>query len=173
VGVVPVGSSDVVEAEPKQERLQAELGGLERDAGRIARAGDIADGFILDGRDVDAREIPRTEEPRELDGVAAIVLHPVAGLLGNQRRRYDTAFEALAGQVALKHVTARAGLVGEHQLRRLTSQPPHQLVDVALPGPDLPHEVRWLGRAPRGVGDADRLFVNVQTDKNRSRLWHG
>jgi len=73
----------------------------------------------------------------------------------------------------MKHVAAGSDFVGKHQLRRQALQPPHQLVQVVLERPDLTNEVRWLDRAAHGVGDADRLFVNIQTDEKRSRLGHG
>jgi hypothetical protein len=52
-------------------------------------------------------------------------------------------------------------------------QASQQLVDVALPRPDLTDEMRRLSSAACGMGDADRLFVHVQTDENGSSLWHG
>jgi hypothetical protein len=51
--------------------------------------------------------------------------------------------------------------VSENQLYRLASQAPHQLVDVTLPGPDLPDKMRRFRPAACDMGDADRLFVNV------------
>jgi hypothetical protein len=55
---------------------------------------------------------------RDLDGIAAIVLHPVAGLFGNQRRRDDAAVEALLGQVASLKVAHRRILLSS----RLSSE---------------------------------------------------
>ena len=79
MGVIPVRPPHIMPAEAQQERLQSELGVLQGEARRIAGATEIANRFILDGGDVDARQIPRAEQPRELDRIASIRLHLVAG----------------------------------------------------------------------------------------------
>ena len=81
--------------------------------------------------------------------------------------------EPLAGQVAMEDVAARAGLVRKHQLRRLCLKPPDQLGEVRLPRADLAEKHGGIGALPLRMGDRDRIFVNVQTDKQRSRLGHG
>src|SRR6185503_10333353 len=86
VRIVPVGSPNVVEAEPKQESLQPELCGLECDSRRVTRTAYVANRFVVDRRDVHAREISGTKEPRELDGIASVGLHAIAGLLRNEGR---------------------------------------------------------------------------------------
>jgi hypothetical protein len=86
---VPVGAADVVEAEPEQERLRPELRVLEREPGGIARSAEIAHRFVVDGRHVGASEIAGAEQAGQFDGVTAIGLDLVAGLLGNQRGRDD------------------------------------------------------------------------------------
>jgi hypothetical protein len=68
---------------------------------------------------------------------------------------------------------ARAGLVGEPQMRGLAVEPPSELVDVRLPAPDRSHEHRWIDAGGLDVRDADKLFVVVQTDEKGSRLGHG
>ena len=81
--------------------------------------------------------------------------------------------EPLAGQVAMEGVAARSGLVRKHQRRRLRLKPPDQLVKVRLARADLAEEHGRIGALPLSMGDRDRIFVNVQTDKQRSRLRHG
>ena len=73
----------------------------------------------------------------------------------------------------MQPVAARAGLVGEHEVRRLRLQTPNQFVEVRLAGPDGPDEHRRIGALPLRVGHRDRIFVDVETDEKRSRLCHG
>ena len=55
---VPVRAPDVVQAESQQERLQPELGILERDPRGVAGPTEIANRFILDRRHVHGGQIP-------------------------------------------------------------------------------------------------------------------
>jgi hypothetical protein len=170
MGGVPVGPADVVQPEAEQEALQAQLGVLERQPRRIAGQTQVAEGFVLHGRDVDARQIARPEQPRELDRIAAVGLHFVAGLLRDQRGRDDVTVEPLAGQVAMQGVAAWSGLVGKHQLRRLRLQPPDQFVEVRLARADRAKIHRRIGALPQGMGDRDRILMDVETDEKRCRL---
>ena len=95
MGVVPGRAPDVVPAQAQQERFQPQLRVLARHPRGIARATQIAEGFILDRRHVDGGEIARAQEPRELDGVTPIRLHAVARLLRDQRRRDHLTRQAL------------------------------------------------------------------------------
>ena len=142
--------------------------------GRVRRRlCEVAEGFVLDGRDVDARQIARPEQPRELDRIPAGGLHRIAGLLRHQGGRPYVTGESLSGQVAIEGVPARSGLVREHQRRRLRLESPDQFVEVRLARPDVTDELRWVGGLPLGMGDGHGIFVDVQTDEQRSRLRHG
>src|SRR5207244_4410673 len=116
------------------------------------------------------RQIAGSEQSCKIDGIAPVGLHLVAGLLGNQRRRDDLTAEPLAGQVAMQPVTAWAGLVREHEVRRLRLQTPNQFIEIRLSGPDGPDEHGRIGALALRVGHRDRIFVDVETDENRSRL---
>ena len=70
----------------------------------------------------------------------------------------------------MQPVAARPGLVCEHQVGRLRLQPTDQFVEVCLPRPDRPDKHGRIGRLALGMGDGDRIFVNVETDEKRSRL---
>ena len=52
----------------------------------------------------------------EFLGVAAIGLHPVAGLLGNQRRRDDLAVDAQLGQLPVECIPGGPGLVADLEI---------------------------------------------------------
>ena len=45
-----------------------------------------------------------------------------------------------------------------------------ELVDIGLTSPDRAHEVRRIGTMGLGVGDRDRVLVDIQTDVQRGRL---
>jgi len=162
-----------VEPETQQEGLQAQLGGLEGDACGIARAAEIPNRFVLDAGHVDGGEIAGAQPVCDLHRVAPVGLHLVPGPLGNQRGRHDLAVEPLRGEVAMQHVAAWAGLVGEHQAAGVAVKPAHQLVEVGLAGPDRTDEVGWIGATGRGVGDADGILVHIEADEQRGRLGHG
>ena len=72
----------------------------------------------------------------------------------------------------MEDVSTRASLVREHQVRRLRLKSPDEFVEVRLPRPDRPDKHRRIGRLALGVRDSDRIFVDVETDKKRSRLCH-
>jgi hypothetical protein len=52
-------------------------------------------------------------------------------------------------------------------------QPANELVDVALSGTDRADELRWLRGIGFGVGDADGVLVDIETDEKRGNLGHG
>ena len=54
----------------------------------------------------------------------------------DQRRRHDVAAHALAGEVPIPPLPARASLVDEHESRGLALKLPEPLVDFALSGGD-------------------------------------
>lgn len=173
MGVVPIGPADVVPAEAEQEGLQAELCVLEGQARRITRATEIPDRFILDGGHVDARQITRAQQPRECDGIAAVGLYLVAGLLGDERRGHHPAVESLSGQVAIQAVAARPGFIGKHQRRRFRLEPPNQFGEIRLAGADRADIHGRIGALSLGVRDRDGILVDIQTDEEWRRLRHG
>ncbi len=81
--------------------------------------------------------------------------------------------ESLAGQVAIQAVAARPGFIGKHQRGRLRLEPPDQFVEVRLARADCADVHGRISALPLGVGDRDRIFVDVQTDEQGSRLAHG
>jgi len=62
VGVIPVGPSRVLKSQAQEKGLQTELGGLEGDARRVTRTGQIRDRFVLKERNVGRREVSRAEQ---------------------------------------------------------------------------------------------------------------
>jgi len=129
--------------------------------------------LVLDGRDIDRGEIAGAQQAREFDSIPSVGLDLVAGSFRDQGGCDDAALQPLPSQVAMKHVPARTGLVGELQVRGFALESADELVDVRLPGPDGSDEVRGIGPVGLGVGDADRVLVNVQSDEKCGRLLHG
>jgi hypothetical protein len=162
-----------VEPEAEQEGLQPQLRILQRDSRRITGAAEIADGFVLGRRDVHCGEIPGPEEPSELDGVAPVGLHFVAGPPRDERRRHDLARQALPREIAIQAIAARAGLVDEAQRGGLALQATNQLVEVRLARPNLADEHRRIGPVSGRMRDGNRIFVHIQPDGERCRLRHG
>ncbi len=164
LGVVAVGATGVVETHAEQERLEAELGGLEGDARRVAGAARIAERFVLDGRDVDRGEASGVQQAGELDGMAPIVLDLVCRTFGDQGTGDDVAAESLAGEVALEVVAAGAGLLDEDELRGLALERADQLVHIGLVRPDGTDEVGRIGAVGPAVGDGDGVLVDVRRE---------
>lgn len=72
----------VVETLAKQEGLETQLGGLERDAGRITSATEIADRLVLDPGDVHVGEIARAQQTAISTASRRSVFTLSPGLLG-------------------------------------------------------------------------------------------
>ena len=73
----------------------------------------------------------------------------------------------------MQPVPARARLIGEPERACLALQASQQLIEIRLARPDGADEHGRLGALPLGVRDRDRIFVDVQTHEQRSRLGHG
>ena len=172
--VVPVGASDVVQPEPEQERLQPQLGGLERDRGGIAGAAQIADGFVLDawGR-------RRASDPRS---AAAARARRRRGGRSSPCRRASS--ESATGRRPGSRGPCRSGSgAGRSRTGRPRRRTPASdalrrsrrtsLSMSAWRVPIGPTKSGGSARCPCGVGDRDRVLVDVQTDEKRSRLCHG
>ena len=173
VRVVPGRAPDIVPAQSEEERFQPQLRVLARHARGIARATQIAEGFVLDRRHVDGGEIARAQEPRELDGVTPIRLHAVAWLLRDQRRRDHLTRQALRGEIPVEAVATRSRFIGERERACLALQASQQLIEVRLARANGADEHGRLGAPAGGVRDGDGIFVDVETDKQWSRLRHG
>ena len=169
----PIGFPGIVESEAEQERLQPQLGGLERDPRRVASTAQIADRLVVDGRHVHRSQVSRAQQTRELHGITPIGLDLVAGSFGNQRWSDHLTLESFSRQVTVQPVTAGSGLVGEHQARGLALKPLRQLHEIAFAGADGADEMRGLRAERQGVGYCDRILVHIETDEKRSRLLHG
>jgi len=69
----------------------------------------------------------------------------------------------------MEDVPARAGLVREDQIRGLRLEPPDQFVEIRLARANRADEHGRHRRVPLGVGDGDRILVDVETNEKRYR----
>ena len=173
VSRTPIGSTCVVKPKAQEEGLESELGGLEGDASGVAGATQITEGLVFDPGDVDRAQIAGAQEARELDGISSVGLDPIPGPLGDQGRCDDLALESFASEVSMQGVAAGAGLVGKDQVAGLAVESADESVDVALPGSDGADKVWRIWARGFGVGHADGVLVDIQTDEECGSLCHG
>ena len=107
------------------------LGGLQIAHRIFPSTAQIADRLIGDLWDVHALQIIRAQQTAQIGGVALIVLHAIARLARNLRRRNYEAGVSLAREVAIQPVAAGPGLVGEDEFLPLGLQRAHHRVDIA------------------------------------------
>jgi len=82
----------------------------------IAKANELAQGFLFLGRDMDGCEMTTSVEPGQHDGVEPIGLAMITGLAGDERRSDDLAMEPIVGEHAVKDESGTGGLVaGTHR----------------------------------------------------------
>jgi hypothetical protein len=154
VGRAPGSPARIADIMAAQEGFETELGGFEVSQGIFTGTGEITHGFIFDLGNVNGGEIPRAHQPGQLHRVSAVGFHPVAGLFGNQRGGDDPADMAFLRQIALEPVPTGSRFIDQDQVWGF--------------GLQLAHEVIF-----GDIGYSDGVFVDVQTDIERARLWHG
>jgi len=129
----------------------------------------VAQRLVCRVRHPDLRQLAGAKAARKLDGVAAVGLDPVTGLLRDQRRCHDVALHAHLGELPVQRVARRPGLVaGLDALRspELVHELPHRLGAIGN-RPQRPHlsATAWLGDR-----DGDRLGVDIEPDESCSFL---
>jgi hypothetical protein len=112
-------------------------------------------------------ELAGGEQACEADGVAAVGLHPVAGLAGDQTRRDDAQVEPAGASGASEREAGRAGFVTALQRLRQRLQPRDHFVAAAT-------ETRAAQLTACDVdrGGMRRVRVDIQTHV-RHRFQHG
>jgi len=144
----------------KQVFHQPVLGATLVDLRGRTLADEISQSLVLGGGDPDRREVAGLVRLGELLGIAAIGLHLVAGLLGNERRCDDLAVDAELGELPVEGVARRSGLVAN--LETLAAA---ELFD------ELAHRFGTVGElaeatdlpTPFGNGRRDGFSVNIET----------
>jgi len=157
----------------QQQRLQPEAASVEIAERVLARAGEIADGFVRNVGHVDGREIAGARQAGQGHGVALVRLHAIARFPRDQGGGDDDARQGLSREIAVEPVAAGPGLVDEHERRALALHLADEGVDVALPRADRAH-VHGIGGAIGGrVGNGNGVLGNVETDIQCATVSHG
>jgi hypothetical protein len=96
---------------------------------------------------IDARQILDRSNRTSSTAIVSVGLHSVPGLLWGQRARHDVTVETLAGVRSQEGVLSRSP--GARRSRRQTPA---------------------ARCSALGLGDRNRIFIDVETDEKRSRL---
>jgi hypothetical protein len=173
VGRAPGRLARIAEIVPEQKGFETELRRLEVANGVFTSPTQITDGFIFHGGDVDGSEISRTHEAGQLDSIAAVCFHPIPRLFGDQRGGHDPAAVSFVAQIPVEPVAAGASFVDKNQVFGLRVQLPAELIDVGMSGANgaAVNDLRVM--IARDVGDRNRVFMDIQSDVERGRLWPG
>jgi hypothetical protein len=117
---------------------------------------------------VDGREVTAAVEMSEVDGVEAVGLAAIAGLLRDQRGCDDLAVEAIICENPVEHEAGARRLVtgANRPLGRKTAEETSNLHEIAGQAHDLGH----VGIVAEN-GGGNRILMNVETDPGR--LGHG
>ena len=108
-----------------------------------------------------------------MDRVTKVSLDAIARLVGNQGRGDDPAVMALFRQIPIEPLPTGARFIDKDQVFGFGLQLADELINVGLPGADGA-EVEDVGVMVLGnIGDGDRLLMDIQSDIQRARLWHG
>jgi hypothetical protein len=162
VGPRPVRGVAEDPAVPEQELRQAMAGPEDVLTEVLAQPEQVADRFFVRRRDPDRGELAGPEQPAQLAGIAAIGLHPVAGLARGERWGDDHAVDVERAQLPLELVPARPGLIADPDIRRIgpsADEPTDLLGGVRDP------LLVWIVLTRTEQRDADRILVHVETDE--------
>src|SRR4051812_15758264 len=158
------GLAEVADAMLEQEHLDVRPGLAHIVGRRLPGADEVPHRLVNLVRDPDEGELAGTQEPRQGNRIAGVVLDPIARLPWRAGRRHHTAGEARGGEMAIKCVAARTGLVRELDrpmtLDQLARKPCHGVRRVPDHAP-----VADLAVPPR-LGDRHRDAVLVDIQAN-------
>jgi hypothetical protein len=153
--------------------VAAALGGLASADGRFTRPAEVADGFIGHRGDIDRGQITRAPQARQVDGVIAVSLDALAGLLGQQGRGDDPTAGASVGQITSAPVATRRRFIDKDQVWGLGWHLPTEVITIGLPrakGAEVDH---LSGVILGDIGHRNRFFMDIHSDVQRARLAHG
>src|SRR5262249_18086071 len=106
-------------------------------------------------------------------GITPAGFDAVTCLCRNQGGGADPADVALFHQVAIEPIAAGTGFVDEDELLAFRPQLPDKLIDITLPGPDSAEGDDLCAMCLGDIGDCTGLFMDIHSDVERARLWHG
>jgi hypothetical protein len=173
MGRVPGGLACITYVVPQQKSFQPKFRRLQVLDGIFPRAAQVADGFIFYFGHRDGSEVPRAHEPGQLHGITAVGFPAISGLGGNQRGRHDPTVVAFFVERAIEPGATGAGFIDEDEAFRLRLELTSELIAIRVSWADGP-EGDDVGVVIFGnLGSGDGVFVDIQTDIECARLWHG
>ena len=110
-------------------------------------------------------ELSGPKQSRELFSIAAIGLHAVTGLHGDECRSNDVASNIKLRELPVDDVTARSGLIANVQAVRASelADPTANGITVVRDGVKRPDLATGFGNR-----DGDRLLVNIEPHESRT-----
>ena len=173
MGWAPGGPACVAEVVSEQKGCEPKLSRLDIADGLFTRAGEVTDGRIFHLGNIHGGEVPRAHQPSELDGIPTVGFHAVAGLFGNHGGRDHPAAMSLLRQITREPVPTGSRFIDTDQVFGLGWHVSKELINIGLPGADGA-EVDHLSVVRFGdIGHCDGVCVDIQTDIECARRWHG
>lgn len=116
-----------MQAEPQQQRRDLLALGALVTHRRTAGAGEVAHRLVVRVRHPHRGQIAGAQLPGQRQRIPPIGLHPIAGLVRDQRRRHHDAVVAQVLDLPIQPVAGRSGFIGERQRGVFLCQPARQL----------------------------------------------
>jgi hypothetical protein len=173
VGRVPMGPAHRADVLPEQEGFEPKRGGFEIAYGLFTCPAKVPNGFIVHAGDIDGRKIIRACQPGQWHGVPTVGFDTVARLCGKQRWRHDPAIVAFFCQLPGEPGATRSSFIDEDEVVGLGLEFSDEVVDVGLSCPDGAEVGDLSTVILSDIGNSDRLFMDIHSDVERARLWHG
>jgi hypothetical protein len=173
VGRAPSGLARLANILPEEKGFAAELGGFALAQGLVASAAQVPEGFVRDLGDIDRGQVPCAQQAGPWDGVAAVGVDPIPGLLRDSGGGHDPADRPFFRQIAIELIPAGAGFRDEHQVCGLGLELADDVVNVGLSRAEGPKvgdlsAVIWSDR-----GHRNRLLMDIHSHGEGGRLGHG
>jgi hypothetical protein len=173
VGRAPMCPAHVTAILSQHKGCETDLGVFAIADGIFTRPGESPDGFLFPLRDRDHGEITRAGEPGQWQGVAAVGCDPIAWCVGEQRGCHHPAGVAFLRQRAGEPGATGTGCVDEEQMCGLRWHLAYELIDGTRAGANSSERGCLSTMSLGDIGDSNRVFVDIHSDKECARLGHG
>jgi len=173
MGWAPGGLARVADIVAQEKGLEAMLGGLEIAQRIFTGTIEVTDGFVRDLWDLNGREVARAHQAGQRHGSTPVGCDSIPRLFRDERRGNAPADVAFCGERAVEPIPTRSCCIDKHQMRALRLPFPDALVDSALACTDSAAVEDFSLVFLRDIGDGNRVFMDIPSDVERGRLWHG
>ena len=173
VCLAPGGFAGIRVTKTQQQRGSLLAFGAQLAHRRTARAAEVAHRLMLRVRHPNRGQIAGTQLSRQRQRITAIVLHPIARPLRDQRRCRHQAIVPKLGDLPIQSVAGRTRFISKSQQRVLLCQLANQPGGCRRGVVDLT-EIADLA-VSAGFGDRHRVaqFRGIHTDVSNAMLLHG